>query len=736
MKKKLLFLLPAVAMVLAGCGGNPDTPTTEDPTSGAPTSQTPTSTPAPTSSTPYTPTHAGTEADPLDAVDAYNIASQLAESGSQEKFPTAEKYYVKDVVTSVTECSTSYGNATFSFGEPATPFTGYRLKVGESKAAITSEDQVATGDTVTIYSDLINFHGTMETNDGYIVSIAKPVASVSLNVSSQGVVKDSTVQLTATVLPEAAADKAVSWSVKDASPEGCVTVDQDGTVHGVEVGTAKVVVTTHDGNKTAECTITVTAGVVHVTSIALNKTSLEFYVNGSETLTATVLPDDATDKSFAWSIEDVSPADSIAVSDAGVVTSTAPGTARVIATTTDGALTAECTVTTTYEHGTVVSDPLTFAEMWEIAQALPHDQTSNQFAGKQYFISGTALVDGSHASTVSNGRASFYLSGLVGTETQSIQVYGMNGAGNKATFQNVDGSKIANGEEIIVAADIEDYYNSSASTHTLELAYHNGVADCYLVTESIPTGIEVTPASQTIHTSVTANLDAVVLPAGRVAADVTWSVDNETDYEIVANHDSVSVSKKDASADGTATLTATLSALNTNASVTFDVTAPIPVYSYTFVRNSSNNSYANVYSVTDAKHSNFAWSIPGNQYADAGLRLGGKNFADQDRVIGTRTAIEDNLRLVEIAVGAVSNNKLTVNSVKLEVYSTLDKVTAGGAGDVETVVGSFTPNTTLQFAKADPTTSWANCYYAIVFNMTCTVTSNCFLPVSTVTFSK
>ena len=577
MKKSLLFLLPAVAMVLAGCGGNPDTPTTEDPTSGAPTSQTPTSTPAPTSSTPYTPTHAGTEADPLDSVDAYHMASELAESSQQEKFPSASKYYIKDVVTSVTECSTSYGNATFTFGEPATPFTGYRLKVGESKQAITSEDQVAVGDTVTIYSDLINFHGTMETNDGYIVSIAKPVASVSLNVSSQGVVKDSTVQLTATVLPEAAADKAVSWSVKDASPEGCVTVDQDGTVHGVEVGTAKVVVTTHDGNKTAECTITVTAGVVHVTSIALNKTSLEFYVNGSETLTATVLPDDATDKSFAWSIEDVSPADSIAVSDAGVVTSTAPGTARVIATTTDGALTAECTVTTTYEHGTVVSDPLTFAEMWEIAQALPHDQTSNQFAGKQYFISGTALVDGSHASTVSNGRASFYLSGLVGTETQSIQVYGMNGAGNKATFQNVDGSKIANGEEIIVAADIEDYYNSSASTHTLELAYHNGVADCYLVTEKTPTGIELSKSSFLLQPTGSAVSTATVLPAGRVSNDVTWTLKTgDSVGQISQNGDKVTVTTLNGTETGTVTVGATCLELEEQVlTVEFSTSAPV-----------------------------------------------------------------------------------------------------------------------------------------------------------------
>lgn len=78
-------------------------------------------------------------------------------------------------------------------------------------------------------------------------------------------------------------------------------------------------------------------------SITLNKTAIEMPVGSAEQLTATVLPDDLTDKSVAWSSSD--PA--IATVDAsGLVTAVAVGTATVTATTTDGtALTASCQVT-------------------------------------------------------------------------------------------------------------------------------------------------------------------------------------------------------------------------------------------------------------------------------------------------------------------------------------------------------------------------------------------------------
>ncbi|MCQ2153533.1 MAG: Ig-like domain-containing protein, partial [Bacteroidales bacterium] len=65
---------------------------------------------------------------------------------------------------------------------------------------------------------------------------------------------DPDVKLTATVVPENATDKTVSWSSD--KPE-FATVDQEGNVHAVAAGVATITVTTTDGGKTAACTVTV-----------------------------------------------------------------------------------------------------------------------------------------------------------------------------------------------------------------------------------------------------------------------------------------------------------------------------------------------------------------------------------------------------------------------------------------------------------------------------------------------
>ena len=80
------------------------------------------------------------------------------------------------------------------------------------------------------------------------------VTSVSLNRSSLEVYTDDTsASLVATVLPENATNKRVIWSSGDPS----VATVSDGKITPVGPGTTKITVKTVDGNKTAECSLTV-----------------------------------------------------------------------------------------------------------------------------------------------------------------------------------------------------------------------------------------------------------------------------------------------------------------------------------------------------------------------------------------------------------------------------------------------------------------------------------------------
>ena len=165
------------------------------------------------------------------------------------------------------------------------------------------------------------------------------VTGVKLNKSETSILVGDNETLTATVLPEDATNQKVTW--KSDKPE-IASVDANGKVTGVKAGEATITVTTEDGGKTATCKVTVSETSVAVTGVTLNKTELILDTGGSETLTATVAPADATNQKVTWK----SDKPEIASVDAnGKVTGVKAGTATVTVTTRDGGKTATCRVT-------------------------------------------------------------------------------------------------------------------------------------------------------------------------------------------------------------------------------------------------------------------------------------------------------------------------------------------------------------------------------------------------------
>ena len=168
------------------------------------------------------------------------------------------------------------------------------------------------------------------------------VTGVSLSETSIALAVGEEKALTATVTPSDATQKKVSWKSSD---EKIATVE-DGKVSAVAVGSATITVTTEDGKKTASCTVSVEAKNTDtpsaVTGVTLNVNTLELSIGASETLKATVTPENAANKELTWSSDK---AEVASVDANGKVTGKAEGTATITVTTKDGKKTATCKVT-------------------------------------------------------------------------------------------------------------------------------------------------------------------------------------------------------------------------------------------------------------------------------------------------------------------------------------------------------------------------------------------------------
>ena len=145
---------------------------------------------------------------------------------------------------------------------------------------------------------------------------------------------------TATVLPDDATVKTITWSCDDSSV--LYMVASTGEFIGLQNGVATITATAVD-NPSVYATSTVYVGdFIQATSISLSEKSTMLPIAGSLTLTATVLPDNATIKTVSWCSGDTS----VAMVKDGVVTPVSVGTAIITATTTDDTnLSASCTVT-------------------------------------------------------------------------------------------------------------------------------------------------------------------------------------------------------------------------------------------------------------------------------------------------------------------------------------------------------------------------------------------------------
>ena len=257
-------------------------------------------------------------------------------TGANATSPVSYENISKIVVTYNTNKSSGSGTLTIQIGNNK----DVSKKWAYSSGTGTSANYKLEYSYATPQSGKVKITANTTKNSIYVVSVAityNPtfITDISLNKASTTLRAGTTETLTATVTPENTSD-AVVWSSSD---ENVATVE-NGVVTAVAEGTATITAASaSDPTIKAECVVTVLAPVA-VTDVTLNKSATTLLVGWTETLTAIVAPEDATNKDIVWSSSD----GSVATVANGVVTAVAKGTADITVTTADGNHQATCKV--------------------------------------------------------------------------------------------------------------------------------------------------------------------------------------------------------------------------------------------------------------------------------------------------------------------------------------------------------------------------------------------------------
>jgi len=173
------------------------------------------------------------------------------------------------------------------------------------------------------------------------------VSSISLGISSLSLLLGEG-HVFNPVVVSAEAETTLTW---ESSNTSVATINNNGVLTTKGIGTTTITCTAHNG-VSAQCEVTVNP--VLVSGITLNQTEAEILVGEKLNLTATVTPNNATDKSVTWS----STNEAVAVVDeSGQVTAVGSGTCQIKATANDGSgKTAACLVTVEKNNKLTVTD--------------------------------------------------------------------------------------------------------------------------------------------------------------------------------------------------------------------------------------------------------------------------------------------------------------------------------------------------------------------------------------------
>ncbi len=241
-----------------------------------------------------------------------------------------------------------YANLKFDFGD-----NSIAKRVGDNGI----EGLEVGKTTLTISDDLGN---SVEYDLVVINPNGKVLATgIKLNTKSVSICLGGSKKVIATITPSNASDKSVIW----ASDNLDIATIKNGKIVGRSLGTTKISVTTQDGsNKSAtanvkviKCKPTSPSTKVKVKGIKFDKSSASIYVGDSETLTTTITPSNATNKTITCTSSNNGIATVSTSGNACVVKGVAVGSVTITATTKDGNRTAGGSIRKENKSGTTTS---------------------------------------------------------------------------------------------------------------------------------------------------------------------------------------------------------------------------------------------------------------------------------------------------------------------------------------------------------------------------------------------
>ena len=342
------------------------------------------------------------------------------------------------------------------------------------------------------------------------VEVRTDVTKVEITGDKHEIAKNEELQLEATVTPNDADNKSLTWSSTNAS---VASVDQTGKVTGLTNGTTTIKATSVN-NVVGTFEVSV---VVPVTNFTTSDNTIELNKGASKTISTTIEPEDATNKTITWTSSDTSV---VTVDDDGKVTGIKGGSATITGTLSNGM---KVTVTVN------VVVPL---------ESISLDTNSIEL-----------VPDGEHEFVATKN------------PTDTTDTRGVSWQSSDATIAEVDTNGKVTAKKagtVTITASIDDI-TATATVKVLKLINNVAMSD----------------PEATLSKNETKNLSVIVDPADTDENyTITWA-SSDTDVATVDNNGKVTAKK-----GGNATITATVkSNQSADREVTCDVTVVVPLES-------------------------------------------------------------------------------------------------------------------------------------------------------------